>query len=618
MAVTLLWIAMLALSILDGNAAVESTSTATERRLKGKGGKHGKDAKHAKGKDAKHAKGKGAKYANGSNGKYYNGYYSGHTHHIKGKDAKHAKGKDAKNTKGKDAKHVKGKDAKHVKGNNGKNNNGYYSDHAPHKHNYYEGPYNSNYYAYHTHDYYHSDYYNGGNYYENNPCKVHYNDDYYGGSNDYYGTSYYNHGYYEAPNHPQYLNGQTLVASYHDKTYGLDSDHDKTHGLGYYDANSHHHHGYDYYGTHHHDCEEPITNPPTTFNPTSSHTSFPTKEVCGHTGSVHCCNIDEISDEEDSVKGVVITFLQEITFTEGVSEKGESMKKLSAADANEILKKLSHVVVTEFEEMLDCSTDDDRRQLVSSNRDLLQDKRRRLAVLGVEAIPGSFVVQNGVCEQESTTGTCFPATGGFEIRITEDHDYKEFCKIIDILEELDLTQVADSLQEVKFISFVEPAELQDMCVDTDTPIVMNPPTKTIVNPLQAEKQLAQKSKKKWHSSLLLLIALILLLLMCFCAFLRRRRSNNDDDASFKPIPQSEPEPGFINVREDHTDVKKCVSARCDTCTETRKKPTFISLSDSRPMGSIRNRTERFFGSKKDDSLPEDLQLAPLKEDVEII
>jgi len=598
MAVTLLWLAMLALSILDGNAAVESTSTATERRLKGKGGKHGKR--------------KDAKYANGSNGKYYNGYYSGHTHHIKGKDVKNARGKGAKNTKGKDAKHVKGKDAKHVKGNNGKNNNG-------HKHNYYEGPYNSNYYAYHTHDYYHSDYYNGGNYYENNPCKVHYNDDYYGGSNDYYGTSYYNHGYYEAPNHPQYLNGQTLVASDHDKTYGLDSDHDKTHGSGYYDANSHHHHGYykshhhhyyDYYGTHHHDCEEPITNPPT---------PFPTKEVCGHKGSVHCCNIGEISDEKDSVKDVVITFRQEVTFTEGVSENGESMKKLSAADVKEILKKLSHVVVTEFEEMLDCSTDDDRRQLVSSNRDLLQDKRRRLAVLGVEAIPGTFVVQNGVCEQESTTGTCFPATGGFKIRITEDHDYKEFCKIIDILEELDLTQVADSLQEVKFSSFVEPAGLQDMCVDT--PIVIIPPTKTktIVTPSQAKKQLAQKSKKKWHSSLLLLIALTLLLLMCVCAFLRRRRSDNDDDASFKPIPQSEPEsPGFINVREDHTDVKKCVSARCDTCTETRKKPTFISLSDSRPMGSIRNRTERFFGSKKYDPLPEDLQLAPLKEDVEII
>jgi len=316
---------------------------------------------------------------------------------------------------------------------------------------------------------------------------------------------------------------------------------------------------------------------------------------------------------------VVITFRQEVTFTEGVSENGESMKKLSAADVKEILKKLSHVVVTEFEEMLDCSTDDDRRQLVSSNRDLLQDKRRRLAVLGVEAIPGTFVVQNGVCEQESTTGTCFPATGGFKIRITEDHDYKEFCKIIDILEELDLTQVADSLQEVKFSSFVEPAGLQDMCVDT--PIVITPPTKTktIVTPSQAKKQLAQKSKKKWHSSLLLLIALTLLLLMCVCAFLRRRRSDNDDDASFKPIPQSEPEsPGFINVREDHTDVKKCVSARCDTCTETRKKPTFISLSDSRPMGSIRNRTERFFGSKKYDPLPEDLQLAPLKEDVEII
>ena len=594
MAVTLLWLAMLALSILDGNAAVESTSTATERRLKGKGGKHGKR--------------KDAKYANGSNGKYYNGYYSGHTHHIKGKDVKNARGKGAKNTKG--------KDAKHVKGNNGKNNNG-------HKHNYYEGPYNSNYYAYHTHDYYHSDYYNGGNYYENNPCKVHYNDDYYGGSNDYYGTSYHNHGYYEAPNHPQYLNGQTLVASDHDKTYGLDSDHDKTHGSGYYDANSHHHHGYykshhhhyyDYYGTHHHDCEEPITN-----SPTSSHTSSPTKEVCGDKGSVHCCNIGEISDEKDSVKDVVITFRQEVTFTEEVSENGESMKKLSAADVKEILKKLSHVVVTEFEEMLDCSTDDDRRQLVSSNRDLLQDKRRRLAVLGVEAIPGTFVVQNGDCEQESTTGTCFPATGGFKIRITEDHDYKEFCKIIDILEELDLAQVADSLQEVKFSSFVEPAGLQDMCVNTT--IVITPPTKTktIVTPSQAKKQLAQKSKKKWHSSLLLLIALTLLLLMCFCAFLRRRRSDNDDDASFKPIPQSEPEsPGFINVREDHTDVKKCVSARCDTCTETRKKPTFISLSDSRPMGSIRNRTERFFGSKKYDPLPEDLQLAPLKEDVEII
>jgi len=279
------------------------------------------------------------------------------------------------------------------------------------------------------------------------------------------------------------------------------------------------------------------------------------------------------------------------------------------------LRRMSHLVVTEFEEMLDCSTDDDRRQLVSSNRDLSQDKRRRLAVLGVEAIPGTFVVQDGVCEQESTTGSCFPATGGFKIRITEDHDYKEFCKIIDILEELDLTQVADSLQEVKFSSFEEPAGLQEMCVDT--PIVVTPPvkTKTIVSPLQAEKQVMQNSKNKWHSSLLLLIALTLLLLCCFCAFLRRKRSDDDDDESFKAIPQAEPQPGFINVQADHTDVKKCVSARCDTCTETRKKPTFISLSDSRPMGSIRT---RFVGSKKVDPIPEDLQLMPLKENGEII